>query len=650
MKKYFFAIFAMAALTFGLSSCSSNDDNPASQPEQSQTAKPAALKQGIWTEYDEALLTSGKYTEEQLAAMPTVGMQIEDDKAYFFLYTADDASEPVEGKISYDKATGKGSVTFPALKDSPLSGQTVSFNATSEETLEFEFTYEGQKTTANCVWLCENLDNWSSEITDEDWKELMAYYQTIDEEAGPDASIDWSNSEVEGLAEPLVWNEGGAAQTRNKAEETPVTPGVGGGGDAIMYGIMFVADLFLPDPMEEINAKLDAVLGKLDDVLAGQQKIMKQIDQVNNRLIAIANQMKQTEAVNIFNYRNTTYYNPLKVQNTSFYNSAYTLYTNNKSNLGSVKDKLGEYAKAWVGSNEEYVRLTWQYIEYLLTVQHSTYGTGMDKIYDGLTYDKYPWEHLGTGDRQTYRAYDMAMLSKCFFMINLYAAYGGLTDTQKEGLYNAYNSYKPQLKDFCEFKATNPDKYSVCQIPGAHFVMRKQLQKYNYYGENGKSPLSYLGPLDHLSYDAAFRPEWHEAGEPKIDNPQEVKEKLIRNTEMLTIHKYYQSLYKQEKIWWTKILVDGTEMPAGAVYPSGKAPSGVKDNKPCLLMYHQQRPHETGIENFIGSRVEIYPVMMDWEGGERIDVGTYDRHSSTKYWTYYYSNHEYYAAIVEKRF
>ena len=202
--------------------------------------------------------------------------------------------------------------------------------------------------------------------------------------------------------------------------------------------------------------------------------MMAQLSEINARLIKIANMMKQQATVDIFNNRTQTYYNPLKMQNTAYFNKAFKLYNDNKSNLGSVKDDLGKYAKEWVGKNEEYITLTWNYIEYLNTVQHSSYGTGMAAIYDGLTFEKYPWEHLGIGDRQTYRANDMIMIAKCLFMINLYAAYGGGSDIKKEGIYNNYNEQKPKLKEFCEFKVTNPDKFLVCQIPGAHFIMHKE--------------------------------------------------------------------------------------------------------------------------------------------------------------------------------
>ena len=83
------------------------------------------IKQGVWTEYDTAFSASGKYTEEELEEMPAVGMMVEGDKAYFFTYSAEGADNLVEGKISYNKDAGTGVIAFPAIKDSPVSGQTV---------------------------------------------------------------------------------------------------------------------------------------------------------------------------------------------------------------------------------------------------------------------------------------------------------------------------------------------------------------------------------------------------------------------------------------------------------------------------------------------------------------------------------------------
>ena len=650
MKQILFALFAVAALLLGMSACT-NEDNPSSS-EKEATAKPAQLKQGIWTEFDEALVTSGKYTEEQLAAMPSVAMWIEGDKGYFFTYTAEDISETVEGKITYDNTKGTGIIAFPTIKDSPVSGQIVNFTMTSDETMQFEFTYEGVKTTGTCAWLCENLDNWDTEITDADWKELMAYYELIAEDAGPDASIDWSGSEVvtvedvddEGnivkkvvtvtdLDKPLVWDEDAMEPAKTRAI---------GIGTVISMGLKVFSSLFSEDPYEKINAKLDAALGKLDQALANQKQMMAQLGEINARLTAIAQMMKQQETVNIFNNRTQTYYNPLKVRNTAYFDPAFKLYNDNKSDLSQVQSKLGEYAKTWVGNNEEYITLTWKYIEHLKSVQHSSYGTGMDRIYDGLTFDKYPWEHLGTGDRQDYRAYDMIMIAKSLFMINLYAAYGGLSDIKKEGLYNNYNNCKPTLKEFCEFKVANPDEFRVCQIPGAHFVMHKELQKYNYYKNNKTPDLRYS--------EAAYRPEWHEAGSIKIDNPKSMKEKLIRHAEAKAIHEYYESLYNKKDIWWYEMLVEGGEKPAGAVY--SKKPSGVKYNKPGLLVYLHTRPQNNGF--FPGASTSIQEIEWVWlnsSSSTRVTVGyTIGGVLSEYSWSDYNSENEYYAAIVEKRY
>ena len=631
-------------------SCSSDD----SDSDGGSIAKPAVLKQGIWTEYDTVLVASGKYTMEQLAQMPTVGMWIKGDKGYFFTYTGEETSEPVEGQVSYDNTKGKGSITFPTITGNPLSGQTVNFKMTSDEMMEFELSYGGQTTTATFAWLCENFDNWSSDITDEDWLALMADYQLIPETAGPDASIDWSAPEVvtvqevddEGnivekevtvtdLDEPLEWNdETAAARAGTRAI---------GIGTVVSAGLKVFSSLFEEDPNEKINAKLDAVLGKVDAVLANQQVMNAKLDKINGNLIAIAQKMKKQATVDIFNNRNEKFYNKLMVQNRKYFNRAYQFYNENKNNLSKEQvQTLGQYAKAWVGTDEKFADLTWQYIEYLTTVEHSDYGKGMDRIYDGLTFDKWPWEHLGTNDRESYRAYDLTMIAKCLFMISLYSTYGGLNDVEKGGLYDSYKDYKPQLKKFCEFTVANPDEFRVCQIPGAHFVMHKEIQKYNYYKNNKTPDLRYS--------EAAYRPEWHEAGSIKIDNPKELKEKLIRHAEAKAIHEYYESLYNKKDIWWYEMLVEGGEKPAGAVY--SKKPSGVSNNKPGLLVYLHTRPQNNGF--FHGASTSIQEIEWVWlnsSSSTRVTVGyTIGGLLSEYHWENYASENEYYAAIVEKRY
>ena len=627
MKQKLFALFAVAALLLGMSACTTVD-NPSSgggNAQEDPVVAPAQLKQGIWTEYDEALQTSGKYTEEQLAQIPTVGMEIKGDKGYFFTYTAEEVSETVEGKISYDNKTGKGTITFPAIKDNPLSGQSVSFSMTTDETMEFEFTYEGKKTTGTCVWLCENLDNWSSDITDEDWLALMKDYETIAKEAGPDASIDWGD-----YAEPLPWeDEVAAARAVTRSEGSSVST----------IGSVF-SSLFKDDPLASINDKLDELSDKVDQVLENQKIMIAKLNEINERLIAIANTLNQQEVVNIFNNRNSTYYNPLHQQNVAYFDDAYALYKQNKGKLSQEnKDKLRDYAKAWVGDGKKYVDLTWQYMKYLTTVQQTKYGTGMDKIYDGLTFDKYPWEYMGIGDRQSYRAYDLTMIAKSLFMISLYAQYGGLSDIEKEGLYKIYKDYMPAFLAFSEFNVSDPKKFLVCQIPGAHFVMHKEIQEYYYGGQGDEAP-------DPRGYgkDANFMPRWHSAGKIIISNPQELRRKLIPRSKMNAICNYFGN-----NRTWYYMLMESHQNAKGAV--TTHKPS---DDSAILMLYNNEQEDKNGVNWYYGASfgviVQMFNIMQKNKTEEYTVIGVLDEDKDNHKWLLYEGTKQFYAAIVEKHF
>lgn len=652
MRKFKFWMLA-AILICGtatvLVSCTDNEDNPSSGD---SVVAHDLLKQGIWTEYDSALVVSGKSTADELAKMPTVGFKIEGDKGYFFTYTAKDISEAVEGKISYDKATGKGTITFPAIKDNPLSGQTVNFSMTTDESMQFEFTYEGQTTTGTCAWLCENLDNWSSDITDEDWLALMDYYLQISADAGPDATIDWSKSEevevtddegntvkveVADLDKPLEWNEPTTASARALTR-------VAGIDDVLDMGDGIMDQLYgMDEKLDDIQGMLEEMAGVLVQIVENQQKMMLKLEEIDERLKAIAEKLNHQEIVSIFNTRNTTYYNRLKQQNTKFFNDAYALYKKNKKD-----PELGEYAKAWVGKNEEYANLTWDYLEYLSTVEHSKYGKGMTAIYDGMTFDKYPWEHMGTGDRLNYRAYDLTMLCKCLFMITLYSAYGDLTKIEKKGLYNVYKDHKPKLMAFSKFTVSNPDKFRVCQIPGAHFVMYKEIQTYNYKGKNNEAPHPAV-----YGKDAVYMPRWHEAGTIKIENPQELKSKLIRTQEMAAIVNYYNP--GKSRMSWYKMLVDGNNTGGAvcATTPINKKDAYGRDYSSLyLVLYDPTKPSDNGVIdgrekkgytgslllNYVMEVTDFYLTNFEWMGSIGDD----------RKWKYY--NSQYYMAIVEKHY
>ncbi len=666
-----FAFFAVAALLLGLGACSVTD-NPASGD---VADNPNLPKQGVWTEYDTLLVAAGKNTMEELEAMPGVGMMIKGDKAYFFTYTEDGADNLVEGAITYDKEKGTGTIAFPTIKDSPVSGQTVNFTMISSETMEFELEYEGQKATATCAWLCKDLDNWDTEGDEGDWEELLTYYQNFPADAGPDPSIDWSGEQVvemdgeevtvTDLDEPLEWDGDEVAARGGTRMVTAVMEGVSAGLDIF-------SSLFDEDPADQINAKLDQALGKLDKVLAGQQKMMAKLDTLGARLNAIALKMHQDKILDIFNNRDEKFYNKLKVRNRNFFNDAFDLYNANKNDLSKVKDKLGEYGKEWAGTDDAYVNLTWEYIEHLSSVQSSAYGKGMANIYDGLTFDKYPWEHIGTGDRKSYRAYDMYMIARSLFMINIYAAYGGLSDIRQKGIYDNYNDYKTQLKEFCLFKVSDPNKFRVCQIPGAHFIIHKQLQKYNYCGEKVTTANSSAfgngckAPNPNLGESVLYRPEWHEAGNIKIENPKELASKLILDDEAIAIYNYYKAAVypNNEKILWTNMLVkdkniaDKDNKAGGAIY--AKDPTDSKDTRPFLMLHSKKAKGATGMRydyNIFTTRISFSPLWLDEKldiygtsvGAVKRIVGSTNYHD-IPHWDLYYNEHEYYAAIVAKRY
>ena len=366
------------------------------------------------------------------------------------------------------------------------------------------------------------------------------------------------------------------------------------------------------------------------------------LDMINQRLIDIAQKMKKTEIVNIFNNRNEKFYNRLKVQNTKYFEDAYNAYKANKND-----PELANYAKAWVGKDEQYANLTWEYIEYLTTVEHSGYGKGLDRIYDGLVFDKYPWEHMGTGDRKSYRAYDLTMIAKCLFMISLYSTYGGLNNVEQKGLYKLYKTHKPQLKAFCEFKVSDPDKFLVCQIPGAHFIMHKQLQEYN-YGDTGREapdPRCY-------GSDAIYRPNWHAAGSIKISNPAEMKTKLIYKKEMDAMFGYFGSGME-----WTKLLIGGHKKAGGAVCAKKQT-----DSAPILLLYNHENASQNGVSTYVKEKeydssvmlaprewltiLRMYSIASSAASYESYDIGELTDDHKWKH----YTPRQFYAAIVEKRY
>jgi hypothetical protein len=197
------------------------------------------------------------------------------------------------------------------------------------------------------------------------------------------------------------------------------------------------------------------------------------------------------------------------------------------------------------------------------------------------------------------------MIAKCLFMITLYATYGGLSDVEKEGLYNIYSDYTTKFLAFCDFKVTNPDKFLVCQIPGAHFVMYRELQEYKYYngvGSDAPDPRCY-GP------DAVYMPRWHWRGSVKIENPAELRVKLIPRFKMDAILKYYGTS-------WVNALIDGHQYSGGATCEDHpRKTDGEKYS--LLLLWNTEKGADNGASTFWlpfnGTILRIYNVAVQNE-------------------------------------
>jgi hypothetical protein len=199
--------------------------------------------------------------------------------------------------------------------------------------------------------------------------------------------------------------------------------------------------------------------------------------------------------------------------------------------------------------------------------------------------------------------------------------------------------------------------------------MHKQLQKYHYYQKNSTKVSGDLflwnGEVPHpdlYGRDAVYRPEWHEAGKIKIENPEELKSKLITTKEILAIYNYYSAVkgfFEKFEHLWMDMLVskDNSKISGGAEYPK-KSVGALPPYWPRLLLIELDSQKNTtngvrknGNEIYIGPSVGAYwkpENIAEWHMGDaeiKNGKASWIRHTYTTY-----SGNLYYAAIVENRY
>lgn len=194
------------------------------------------------------------------------------------------------------------------------------------------------------------------------------------------------------------------------------------------------------------------------------------------------------------------------------------------------------------------------------------------------------------------------------------------------------------------FNVSNPDKFLVCQIPGAHFVMHKEIQKYNFCGNNNECP----HPNVYGGSNALYRPQWHEAGNVKIENPEELKSKLLRIKEAFALYDYYKG--GATVLDWANMLVK----EGGAVY--AKNPTTSNDYYKRLILFNPDYKSNGASLLSNGTTLGLCPSVGNiWQTdlvyNSTLTMGTIHTLSSwIGKWIIYDTRLEYYAAIVAKRY
>ena len=185
--------------------------------------------------------------------------------------------------------------------------------------------------------------------------------------------------------------------------------------------------------------------------------------------------------------------------------------------------------------------------------------------------------------------------------------------------------------------------------------MHKQIQKYYYKGKNNEAPNPEVhGP------NAVYRPEWHQAGSVKIDNPYELPTKLIDCKEAEAIFNYYKSaVYPTRAFWWLQMLVEG-DKSAGAVLAKQPEDVTAPPSSMKLLLYDPlyNKDDINGVER-IDNTLWIGPLAgistdNKWQRSDH-QMGFIETPQKGKMlWgnngSQYSSYLSYYAAIVEKRY
>ena len=165
--------------------------------------------------------------------------------------------------------------------------------------------------------------------------------------------------------------------------------------------------------------------------------------------------------------------------------------------------------------------------------------------------------------------------------------------------------------------------------------MHKEIQTYNYVGNNNECPHPNI-----YGANGIYRPKWHEAGSIKIENPEELKSKLIHTSEMDAVSKFYDP--DTGRMSWVDMLVKGKDNAGGAVISNKQI-----GNDPSLLLYNPGGRNGAAIVEHRDEQALVFYSITAYGGAaEWLAIGPVDNNR----WVRVDPERRYYAAIVEKHY
>lgn len=435
MKKYWFFLSMLCALTFGLTSCS-DDDNDSQQEE---------VDDFPYTPADVTEMQSGTYcyaSSDSAGYSCMIALQFKQNNVVTFYFRSVSPSDilaaPLDGRYEFNPETGYGSYVvgkWDAEFFVDKNGFLVIFDPDYDVT-SLQNGFWLNKITCDIKSLQQDVESYKWEYEngfgceDNDSSRLLDIYDIGYQDGIPAAGIK--------AREAFEWTIANVAKWAGSNIASGAVGALAGAGiTAIMteIGVGMGAQLNkVTKQLNDITAKLDEVLPKINQLLDGQAEAQfnnhkHQLNELSNivapcflNVMEQKDSMKRQEFLNEFNAKQGT----------------------NKTN--TFLDDISS-----------------------LTIQN----TRIYEAYDRYIYRCYPWEEQGYTARETFRSNDML----CAFMGTVLSAlyYKSKNDTVSIKLH--FDKFAKYLDYYNKLKVNRDLTHAVSQIAGCKIRINKKVDR-----------------------------------------------------------------------------------------------------------------------------------------------------------------------------